>query len=131
MEKTDIKNREDIHNLVVQFYGKIRKHEVLGPFFNNIITDWEAHFERLTQFWEANLFLKSKFLGNPLKVHVEVDRHFNHSITQEHFGLWLNEWVNTVDELFQGDYAENAKSKARKMSTFLFLNIYAERNNNS
>ncbi|RSK40375.1 group III truncated hemoglobin [Mangrovimonas spongiae] len=127
MNKKDLKNREDVKLLVCSFYDKIRTHEVLAPFFEKAITDWDAHIEKLTDFWEASLFLKTKFYGNPLQAHIEVDRNNNHSITQEHFGLWLNLWVNTVDTLYKGDYAENAKSKARKMASFMYINIFSAR----
>jgi truncated hemoglobin YjbI len=33
MKKSDIKKREDVFLLVCQFYDKVRKDEVLGPFF--------------------------------------------------------------------------------------------------
>jgi hemoglobin len=125
--KTDIKNRDDVFLLVSSFYEKVRKDAVLGPFFNNVITDWDAHIDRLTNFWESSLFLKTKYLGNPLEVHVKVDQENNNSITELHFGLWLNLWFQTIDELFEGDYAENAKRRARKMGTFLYLNIFQAR----
>lgn len=127
MEKTDIRSREDVNLLVKTFYKQIRQHEVLAPFFEKAITDWEQHFDKLTDFWEASLFLKTKFYGNPLQAHIKVDQDNNHSITQEHFGLWLNLWINTIDALFEGDYAENAKSKARKMATFMYMSIFQKR----
>ncbi|ARV08348.1 globin [Winogradskyella sp. PC-19] len=127
MEKSDIKTREDIHLLVSSFYKKVRKDHVLGPFFNDTIKDWDAHFEHLTTFWESSLFLKTKFNGNPLEAHVKVDADNNNSITELHFGLWLNLWFQTIDELFKGDYAENAKRRARKMGTFLYLKIFEAR----
>lgn len=125
--KSDIKTREDVFLLVSSFYIKVRKDIVLGPFFNDVITDWDAHLERLTTFWESSLFLKTKYLGNPLEAHVKVDHENNNVITELHFGLWLNLWFQTIDELFEGDYAENAKRRARKMGTFLYLNIFQAR----
>lgn len=127
MIKKDITTREDVFLLVSSFYEKVRKDDLLAPFFNETIKDWDEHIMRLTTFWESNLFLKTKYSGNPLKVHVKVDKHFKHSITQTHFGVWLNLWFQTVDELFLGEYAENAKSRARKMSTFMYLNIFDSR----
>ncbi|GAA4300908.1 group III truncated hemoglobin [Aestuariibaculum suncheonense] len=127
MAKKDITTREDVFLLVSSFYDKIRQDAVLGPFFNNVISDWEAHIEKLTTFWDSSLFLKTKYLGNPLEVHVKVDAANNHSITNEHFGLWLNLWFQTIDELFEGDYAENAKRRARKMGTFLYMEIFKAR----
>lgn len=125
--KADITNRKDVKNLVVTFYSKIRTHDILGPIFNQIITDWEAHFELLTDFWEAQLFLKRNYRGNPVAAHQEVDTKVNHSVTSEHFGLWLNIWFQTIDELFEGETAWIAKNRAQKMSTMLFLKIFEHR----
>ena len=128
MAKSDIKNRDDVFNLVTSFYEKVRKDIVLGPFFNDTIKGWDAHLEHLTTFWESSLFLKTKYYGDPLKAHVKVDVTHNNSITELHFGLWLNLWFQTIDELFEGDYAENAKRRARKMGSFLYLKIFEARN---
>ncbi|WP_338359299.1 group III truncated hemoglobin [Yeosuana marina] len=130
MNKKDIRNREDIFLLVSSFYEKVRSNTVLGPFFNKIIKDWDDHIERLTNFWQSTLFLKTKYSGNPLEAHVQVDKECNNSITELHFGLWLNLWFQTIDEHFKGDYAENAKYRARKMGTFLYLKIFEARKNN-
>lgn len=126
--RTDIKNRTDVSRLVRVFYGKIRGDEILGPIFNTIISDWESHFDLLTDFWETQLFLKRKYSGNPVTAHQEVDDKMNHIITPEHFGLWLNLWFSTIDELFEGEVAWIAKNRAQKMSTMLFLKIFENRN---
>ena len=130
MEKKDIQNREDVFLLVSEFYKKVRTDSVLGPFFNTVISDWDVHIQRLTTFWESSLFLKTRYTSNPLQAHIKVDKDNNNSITELHFGLWLNLWYQTIDELFVGDYAENAKRRARKMGTFLYLNIFQSRNQN-
>jgi hemoglobin len=125
--KKDLENREDVYLLVTSFYKKVREDTVLGPFFNGVIKNWEEHLDRLTTFWEASLFLKTKYTGNPLEAHVKVDVDNNHKISELHFGLWLNLWFQTIDELFEGDYAQNAKFKARKMGTFLYLKMFEAR----
>jgi len=71
--------------------------------------------------------LEHKYQGDPLETHVEVDKQNNNSITELHFGLWLNLWFETIEELFEGDYAEQAKRRARKMGTFLYLKIFESR----
>ncbi|MGB5665825.1 MAG: group III truncated hemoglobin [Maribacter sp.] len=127
--KADIKNREDVSLLVNTFYVKIRKDNILGPIFNSIITDWDSHLTLLTDFWETQLFLKRKYYGNPVTAHQEVDDKMNHTITSEHFGLWLNLWFATIDELFEGDVSWIAKNRAQKMSTMLFMEIFKHRKN--
>ena len=126
--KSDITGREDVSRLVCTFYAQIRKDKVLGPIFNGIITDWESHLELLTDFWETQLFLKRKYHGNPVTAHQEVDDKMNHSITPEHFGLWINLWFETIDRLFDGETAWVAKNRAQKMSTMLYMQIYQHRN---
>ncbi|SIS80922.1 hemoglobin [Zobellia uliginosa] len=127
MEKKEIKTRQDVRLLVDTFYGKIREEETLGPIFNGIISDWEAHLELLTDFWETQLFLQRKYHGNPVTAHQEVDDKTNHTITSEHFGLWLNLWFATLDELFDGERVWIAKNRAQKMSTMLFMQMYQHR----
>ena len=133
MTKKEIETREDVYILVTTFYAKVRKDPFLGPFFNRAIKDWNEHIEKLTTFWETSLFttrrLENKYYGNPLAVHVDVDRDNNQSITQVHFGKWLNLWFETIDQLYEGEYALKAKQKAQKMSTFLFLKIFEARQN--
>tara|TARA_R110000796_G_scaffold37722_4_gene95354 strand:- start:260152 stop:260541 length:390 start_codon:yes stop_codon:yes gene_type:complete len=127
MLQKELENREDVSLLVHTFYNKVRADKVLAPIFNGIITDWESHLELLTDFWETQLFLKRKYHGNPIKAHNEVDDKMNQGITPEHFGLWLNLWFATIDELFIGDTAFIAKNRARQMNTMLFMKIFEHR----
>lgn len=85
----------------------------------------------LTDFWETQLFLKRKYYGNPVTAHQEVDAKMAHTITSEHFGLWLNLWFETLDELFEGETTWIAKNRAQKMSTMLYMQIYQHRKNKS
>jgi len=129
MEMTDINSDKDVLLLVRTFYGKVRKDDLLGPIFNGVIKDWEEHFERLTNFWVSNLFFSKKYKGDPLQKHIEVDAAHNGGINEMHFGVWLNLWFETVDELFKGDIAQVAKNRARNMGTFIHLKIFEARNN--
>ena len=131
MTKKDIQSRQDVHHLVFSFYERVKQDGILGPFFIPVINDWDAHIERLTTFWETSLFmtrkLPEKYHGNPLEVHVRVDKEHKHQITELHFGIWLNLWYQTIEELFEGVVADNAKRRARKMGTFMYLKIFEAR----
>jgi len=129
MKKKDIKTREDIYKLVSTFYSKVRVDDTLGPFFDKI-EDWDEHLDRLTTFWESSLFLKTKYFGDPLAAHAKADREHGNKISELHFGVWLNLWFETIEELFEGETAENAKRRARKMGTFLYLKIFEARQSN-
>lgn len=132
MELRDLKNREDVFLLVNTFYSKVKKDDFIGPIFLEIIPEyeWEPHIEKLTDFWETNLFFVRKFKGNPMKAHKDIDTHFKYSITQEHFGKWLELWFTTVNELFEGTKANDAKERARNIASALFMKMYETRPSN-
>ena len=125
--KKNIENREDVRQLVHSFYAKIRKDAEIGRFFNDVIQDWDEHLEKLTDFWEMNLFGGKNYHGNPIAVHNEVDHKFGGVISSHEFGIWLNHWFATIDELFEGENADTLKRRARKMSTMLFMNMFNSR----
>lgn len=129
--KKQIENRADITFLVHQFYDKIRADAEIGFYFNEMITNWDAHLEKLTDFWETNLFAVKKYKGNPHAVHNEVDEHFDEKITVNEFGIWLNHWAQTLDEHFEGENVEILKRRARKMSTFLYMSMFQHRQKES
>lgn len=126
MELRDIENRADIFLLVNTFYAKVKKDTFIGPIFLEIILEdeWESHLEKLTDFWESNLFYARNFKGNPMKAHKDVDAHFNHTIQQVHFGKWLEIWFTTVNELFTGTKANEAKERARNIASVLFFRMF-------
>lgn len=129
MHKKEIVTRADVHKLVTTFYNKIKKDEFIGHFFLNAIpnSEWENHLEKLTDFWETNLFLTRTYKGNPMQVHQKLDVANNFGITQEHFGKWLELWISTIQELFYGDKADKAINSARNISFMMFLRIFENR----
>ncbi|MEM9363449.1 MAG: group III truncated hemoglobin [Bacteroidota bacterium] len=125
--KREIESREDVFELVDTFYAKVREDDLLGPIFNKHIKDWPKHLERLTDFWETNLFFVRKFKGNPMLKHRLVDAASNYTINKMHFGVWLNHWFQTIDGLFVGEKANIAKNRARNMGTFFHISMFQGR----
>ena len=127
-----IENREDIRKLVHAFYSKIRENELLGPIFDAHISEsqWPDHLSKLTDFWETNLLGNPVFRGSPVSKHINVDRASNHTIDQVHFGVWLQLWLETIDEYVEGENALKAKMLARKMASGQFWAIWKSRPEN-
>ena len=121
-----IRGRVDVFLLISIFYTKIKMDEFIGPIFLRAIPaeDWESHLEKLTDFWETNLFFAKKHKGNPMQVYQKLDAENNFTITQKHFGKWLELWIATLDELFTGKKALKAKESARNISFLLFLKMF-------
>ncbi|HLW39471.1 MAG TPA: group III truncated hemoglobin [Brumimicrobium sp.] len=126
-----IEKREDVKKLVYTFYDKILKDKMLSPIFNMHLQgdDWPPHLEKMTDFWETNLFGIPKFRGNPVSAHARVDRSIDYGITEDHFAHWVEMWHETVDELFEGELAERAKLASNRMASGLFMAVWNQRPN--
>lgn len=110
----DIESEEDVRQLVGVFYGKVRQDELLAPVFEPVIgNNWEHHLERMTDFWSTLLLYTRKFSDDPLTKHLPL------ALTKEHFDRWISLFHGTVDELFDGQIAENAKSRANSIARIM------------
>lgn len=117
---TDIETREDILLIMRKFYDKLLADDSINFFFTKVTfvdQHLEAHFEILATFWEQSLFLKGGYFNNMFSIHKEV--HDKHAFTKEHFDTWLSHFNLTIDEHFEGKYAEQMKTQALSMATIM------------
>ncbi|MEJ7901740.1 MAG: group III truncated hemoglobin [Thermomicrobiales bacterium] len=111
----DIRNRDDIGALIEAFYARAFDDPVLGPVFVDIARmDLPAHMPVMCDFWETVLFQAGLYTGNAFNVH--LDLHVQVSLTAMHFQRWLDIWEDTVDDLFTGDKAIQAKVQAGRIA---------------
>lgn len=116
--KTDIRNRGDIENLVNSFYEKVRADDTIGFFFSNVVAvNWEAHLPKMYDFWENVLLHTGAYKGNPMDVHFKINN--LHPINGKHFEHWLKLFMQTIEELFEGETAERAKTRAKGIAWVL------------
>ncbi|MGY6649818.1 group III truncated hemoglobin [Wenyingzhuangia sp. IMCC45574] len=110
MKKT-ITTKEDVVYFVDEFYKRIRAHEVLGPVFNDEIGNlWFLHLDTLSRFWETLLLGNRTYFGDPFEKHLKIP------IKNEHFDLWIPLFLKTVDDLFEGNKAEEAKLRGQNLA---------------
>lgn len=103
----DIANDEDVKLLVDQFYDRVSQDELLSPIFNDVAqVDWEHHLPTMYSFWSSMLLRSATYKGRPWPKHAPLP------VRQEHFERWVSLFCQTVDRLFQGPKANEAKSTA-------------------
>ncbi|HEX5026505.1 MAG TPA: group III truncated hemoglobin [Agriterribacter sp.] len=108
---TDILNLEDVKKLVDVFYGKVRENDLLAPLFNERIKDrWPEHLAKMYAFWQTILLEERTYFGSPFPPHAKLP------VEHAHFGEWMKLFTQTVDELFTGEKAKEAKWRAAKMA---------------
>jgi len=113
--KPDIEHRADIERLINTFYDKVQADALLGPVFNDVArVDWPRHLPVMYSFWEFLLLGGTQYQGNPIQKH--FDLHAVHPLSAEHFERWLQLFQTTVDELFIGPVADDAKFRAFAIS---------------
>lgn len=111
----DLTSRDDVIRLVDECYERVRSDERLGPIFADIArVDWNAHLPKMYDFWEAVLFGTTTFKGNPLEVHRSLARLT--TMSADEFGRWLDLFRASVDALFHGEMAEEAKQRAARIA---------------
>jgi hemoglobin len=122
----EIISLEDIKLLVDTFYDKVREDILLKDIFNNVIQDrWPAHLEKMYRFWQTVLLDQHTYQGSPFL------HHQNLPVEKEHFDRWLSLFNETIDELFSGQKASEAKYRAHKMAEMFQHKIAYYRNNQS
>ncbi len=116
--KKDITSREDIILMVNSFYERVQQDPELDHMFNGVAKlDWEAHLPKMYDFWEAIILKNPGYQGNPMAVHKQL--HFKFPFTKSMFETWLKLFNETIDDLFIGDHAREAKTRALSIATMI------------
>ncbi|MBK8749254.1 MAG: group III truncated hemoglobin [Saprospiraceae bacterium] len=116
--KQDILTIEDVKQLVDLFYDKIRADDLLGPIFNERIQNlWAVHLEKMYCFWQTVLLGEHTYFGSPFPSHAQLP------VGHQHFVKWMALFNHTVDELFTGEKATEAKWRAAKMAEMFEMKI--------
>lgn len=122
--KLDIQNRTDIDKLIADFYGKVMTDETIGYLFTEVANiHLESHLPRICDFWENVLFQTPVYQGNPMDVHIAL--HQKSPLSNVHFERWVALFIETVNELFEGELAERAKQRAQSIATVMQIKIHA------
>jgi hemoglobin len=116
--KSDITTKDDIMLMVDEFYKKARKDDKIGPVFNDAIgDDWSKHLPIMYEFWSQMLLGQGDYHRNPFEKHVPLP------IKKGDFKIWLGLFTETVDELFDGAKATEAKTRATSIAQIFEMKL--------
>lgn len=103
--------------LIDHFYDKVRKHATLGPVFNAVVEDWDAHKRLLTSFWCSVALRANSYHGNPMAKHRPLP------IDAAHFQDWLALWRETTREMLEPSVALRMIDYAQRIGQGLQLGM--------
>ena len=113
-----LETKEDVEFLVNKFYEKVVKDETIGFFFNDVAkVNWDLHLPKMYQFWETLLFGNASYKGNPMAKHFPINE--MEAMKKQHFEQWLLLWKKTLEENFEGEMAESARTKAGNIANLM------------
>jgi len=126
----DIEDVDDVEQFVNEFYTRVRADEVLGFIFDEVAQlNWAEHLPLMYEFWETVLFNRPIYKGNPLLVHLQLNElmQTEHGVAlkPEDFARWVALFHETLDELFAGPRAEQAKRSAARVAQHLVAMLEA------
>ncbi|BDA83161.1 hypothetical protein Sa4125_07030 [Aureimonas sp. SA4125] len=105
----------DLRRLVGAFYEDVRADPLLGPIFKIRVDDWDAHSDRVADFWSSIMLGSGRYKGNPFGAHLP----FRERLSAEHFERWLALWSATARRLFEPATADLLAAKARRIADSL------------
>ena len=120
--KKDIASREDLLELVSNFYKKLLSDDSINYLFTDIAKiDLAHHLPLLVDFWDSVLFQSDTYHKNAMQPHINL--HQKSPLRAQHFETWLRYFNETVDELFEGEKAFLAKERALSIATVMRIKL--------
>lgn len=116
MDKTGL-DEDRLTTLVHRFYGKIRKDAVLGPIFEDRISDWGPHLARMVEFWSSVALMTGRYHGAPLPKHVGLP------VDWAHFERWLVLFRETAHETCPPEGAAHVIERAERIARSLNIAV--------
>jgi hemoglobin len=107
----DLTTREDIDQLLREFYSRAMVDDVIGYLFTEVAQlDLDHHLPTIGNFWEQILFQRPVYSGHPIAAHFPL--HQAATLQPAHFQRWFLLWDETIAMLFDGPVAGQARTRA-------------------
>lgn len=110
----------DLERVIPAFYARVRRDPLIGSIFNDAISDWDHHLEKLIAFWSSVMLTTGRYKGNPMAAHV---RH-KASLDPAMFDRWLALWRDVTDEIVPGARAAALQERADRIAQSLKLALW-------
>jgi hemoglobin len=123
VQRSDLSNPSQIHDLVTVFYREIVFDVLLEPVFSEVAeVDWAVHIPNLIDYWCWILLGKDGYPGAVTRTH----RHLHESkpLTAAHCDRWYELWVMCVDSRWAGPYADHAKRHAAHLMAGMAKHVF-------
>jgi len=112
----------EVVQLVEAFYLRVRRDDLLGPFFDAHVRDWTAHHSLLVAFWSSLLRGTRRFHGAPVSCHLAMP-----GLTEAMFRRWLALFRQTTAGCGNEAMRREADDAALRMANHFWQRYQARR----
>jgi hemoglobin len=106
--------------LVHGFYADVRNDPLLGPVFEKALHGrWDAHLQRLVDFWSTVALGTRSFKGDVFGKHMALE-----GVTPAHFAAWVGLWQQHTSRLFAPEVAHDLQVAAHGIARNLFRGYF-------
>jgi hemoglobin len=114
----DITSIEDITLWQNAFYQKLLTDEITAPKFAHL--NLEEHMPKIVAFWAFVLLDVEGYKTNVF------DQHIHLNLEKIHFEKWIHYFIQTTNDLFEGQNAEIAKQRVKMIATTFMHKLYGD-----
>ena len=108
---------EKIREMVELFYSRTQQDELLGPIFADRVSDWDAHYEKMTRFWSSATMRAGTYSGRPIEAH-----RFG-GFTKAHFDRWIELFTKSTHDIFEPSDAAIFVKLGKNMASSISMRI--------
>lgn len=124
--KYDIETRADVELLINTFYDKIKTDDTIGFFFNEVAqVNWDKHLPVMYDFWSSILINEGRYQGGLIMKHILLDK--KSKIEAHHLERWQALFYQTLDHLFEGEVADDARNRVKTMGELMLFKVERSR----
>jgi len=106
-----------IARLVDGFYDRVRADTLIGPIFEERISDWGPHLAQMKLFWSSVALMTGVYHGRPMPKHLPLP------VDGRHFDRWLELFRATARDLCPPPAADHFIERAERIAESLELGI--------
>lgn len=116
--------KANLRTLVIQFYTKVLKDELIGPVFINKLgpdlvgSTWGPHLDTITEFWASFTTDNSNYRGSPFAPHMQLN-----GLTREMFERWLELFHETLDSNYEAHLSRQLKERSNLIAGNFMRNL--------
>jgi hemoglobin len=116
--------KENLRVMVLNFYTRVLKDEIVGPFFIEKLGEdmnnehWKPHLDLLVNFWASIAIGDTSYRGNPFAPHLSIG-----GLSRKAFEQWLVLFYTTLDEVYESHIAYNFKERSNIIAGNFMRNL--------